>query len=66
MLVVDVVDGVTTPEEGRELVSRAFDDVFSLYTPPSDSEALDFFLMFESCSGGPNLSFIGGKIGGWP
>jgi len=22
-LVVDVVDGVTTPEEGRELVSRA-------------------------------------------
>ena len=23
MLVVDLVDGVTTPEEGRELVSRA-------------------------------------------
>jgi len=65
-LVVDVVDGVTTPEEGRELVSMAFGDAFFLYTPPSNSEALNFFFMFESCSGGPILAFIGWKIGGWP
>jgi len=66
MLVVDLVDGVTTPEEGRELVSRFFGDASCLYTPPLDSEALDFFFIFESCSGGPNLAFIGCKTGGWP
>ena len=32
----------------------------------SNSEALDFFFILESCSGGPILAFIGCKTGGWP
>ena len=56
-LVFEVPDGVTTPEEGSELVSKIFDDKIFF-------EVLDFFLILESCSGGPILAFIGCKTEG--
>ena len=60
-LVFEVADGVMTPEDGRELVSRIFDDEFFFV-----QSCIRFWStwFFESCSGGPILAFIGCKTEG--